>query len=80
MAKAEHLLLAVLDALNELGDVLHIANALQHAQHRLISSSMQRAVQRTNSPCTPTTAELAGAVGQTEQWLTACRTCSFAAA
>ena len=51
VAKAKHLLLAVLDALNELGDVVSCTNTLKHAQHCLIGSSMQRTIQRSNSTC-----------------------------
>ena len=49
VTKAKHLLLAVLDTFNELGDILHLANALQHAQHCLVGAAMQRAVQSPNS-------------------------------
>ena len=38
--KAKHLLLAVLDPLDELGDVVSGTDTLKHAQNRLIGSSM----------------------------------------
>ena len=44
VTEAKHFLLAVLDTFNELGDVLHLANALQHAQHCLVGAAMQRAI------------------------------------
>ncbi len=43
--EAEHLLLAALDALQEGADVVDAADALQHAQHRLVRAAVQRAVQ-----------------------------------
>ena len=52
MAKAEHLLLPVLDALQEGANIVHAADALQHAQHRLVGASMQRPVQSSHSTCT----------------------------
>ena len=49
MTKSKHLLLAILDAFNEFGDVVHMSNAVKHAQHGLIGTAMQRSIQRTNS-------------------------------
>ena len=51
VSKAKHLLLAVLDALQKGADVVHAADALQHAQYRLVGAAMQRAVQRAHRAC-----------------------------
>ena len=51
VAKAKHLLLPVLDALQEGANVVHAADALQHAQHRLVGASMQRPVKSSHSTC-----------------------------
>mmetsp|Transcript_2581 Transcript_2581/g.4624 ORF Transcript_2581/g.4624 Transcript_2581/m.4624 type:complete len:291 (-) Transcript_2581:701-1573(-) len=48
--KSKQLLLFGLDALQKLWDVLHAANARQHAQHRLVGSPVQRTVQRAHRP------------------------------
>ena len=49
MAKAEELLLAIFDAIDEGGDVIHRLDARQHAQHRLVGAAVQRAVQRAHA-------------------------------
>lgn len=51
VTEAKHLLLAVLDSINKLGDVLHRADALQHAQHCLVGAAMQGSIQSPNSTC-----------------------------
>lgn len=48
VAEAKELLLLVLDALQEGGDVLHATDALQHAQDRLVRAAMERPVQRSH--------------------------------
>ncbi len=40
VAEAKHLLLAILDALQEGGDLFDTADALQHAQHRLLRKTI----------------------------------------
>ncbi len=46
VAEAHQLLLAVLDALEEVGDVLDRLDPAQHPQHRLVGAAVQRAVER----------------------------------
>ena len=49
VTKPKQLLLLSLDARNEGRDVLKLADALQHAQHGLVGTTMQGAVQSTHS-------------------------------
>lgn len=51
VTKAKHLLFAVLDSLNELGDVVGMADALKHAQHSLVGTAMQGSIQGSHSSC-----------------------------
>eukprot|EP00955_Chlamydomonas_euryale_P084582 363984-Chlamydomonas_euryale.AAC.15 len=44
--KAKQLLLLGLDACDERGDVLHAADAAEHAQHRLVGAAVQWAIER----------------------------------
>ena len=53
VAKAKKLLLPVLDTLNECWDLVRVPNALQHAQHCLVGTPMQRPVQSPDGTCTP---------------------------
>ena len=46
VTEPRHLALPALHSLDELRDVVHAPNVAQHAQHRLIGSPMQRAVER----------------------------------
>ena len=52
VAEAEHLFLFGLDALQEGVNAVHAADALQHAQHRLIRASVQRPIQCAHRACT----------------------------
>mmetsp|Transcript_34533 Transcript_34533/g.87294 ORF Transcript_34533/g.87294 Transcript_34533/m.87294 type:complete len:473 (+) Transcript_34533:703-2121(+) len=49
--KPKQLLLLGLDARQERGDGLHLADARQHAQHGLVGAAVQRAVQRAHRAC-----------------------------